>query len=84
MINSLVTTVRNVGAVMGIAVFTLVFLSVIASQGISPSGITAHSLPPKAFVIGFHAIFLFGAVLGGVLLALTLVLREKRRGSARR
>ncbi len=83
-INSLVTTVRNVGAVMGIALFTLVFLSVIASQGISPSGIAAHSLPPKAFGLGFHAIFLFGAVLGGVLLALNLALREKRRGSTRR
>ena len=80
-INSLVTTARNVGAVMGIAVFTVIFLSVIASQGISPSGITAHSLPPKAFVLGFHAIFLFGVGLGGVLLALNAALREKRSGS---
>jgi EmrB/QacA subfamily drug resistance transporter len=79
--NSLVTTVRNVGAVMGIAVFTLVFLSVIASEGISPAGIAAHSLPPKAFVYGFHAIFLAGAVLGGVLLILNLTMREERRGS---
>ncbi|MBM4446264.1 MAG: MFS transporter [Chloroflexi bacterium] len=76
--NSLVTTMRNVGAVMGIAVFTLIFLSVIASEGILPAGITAHSLPPKAFVLGFHAIFLFGAGLGGVLLALNLALREKK------
>jgi len=79
-INSLVTTVRNVGAVMGIAVFTLIFLSVIASQGIPTSGIAAHSLPPKAFVLGFHAIFLFGAVLGGVLLVLNLALRDKQSG----
>jgi EmrB/QacA subfamily drug resistance transporter len=83
-INSLVTTMRNVGAVMGIAVFTLIFLSVIASQGISPSGITAHSLPPRAFALGFHAIFLFGVGLGGVLLALNLALREKQRGSTTR
>jgi EmrB/QacA subfamily drug resistance transporter len=83
-INSLVTTARNVGAVMGIAVFTLIFLSVIASQGISPSGITAHSLPPRAFALGFHAIFLFGAVLGGVLLVLNLALREKQRGTKTR
>ncbi len=82
--NSLVTTVRNVGAVMGIAVFTLIFLSVIASQGISPSGVAAHSLPPKAFVPGFHAIFLFGAVLGGVLLALNLAMREKQKGARSR
>jgi EmrB/QacA subfamily drug resistance transporter len=82
--NSLVTTVRNVGAVIGIAVFTLIFLSVIASQGISPAGITAHSLPPKAFVPGFHAIFLFGAVLGGVLLVLNLTMREKQRGTKTR
>jgi len=81
--NSLVTTVRNVGAVMGIAVFTLIFLSVIASQGISPSGINAHALPPEAFVSGFHAIFLFGAAIGGVLLALNLALREKQKGSYR-
>ncbi|MCJ7654278.1 MAG: MFS transporter [Dehalococcoidia bacterium] len=79
-ISSLVTTARNVGAVMGIAVFTLIFLSVIASQGISPSGITAHSLPPRAFALGFHAIFLFGAILGGALLVLNLALREKQRG----
>ena len=83
-INSLVTTARNVGAVMGIAVFTLIFLSVIASQGISPSGITAHSLPPRAFALGFHTIFLFGAVLGGVLLVLNLALREKQRGTTTR
>lgn len=77
--NSLVTTVRNVGAVMGIALFTLIFLSVIASQGVSPAGITPHSLPSKAFSLGFHAIFLFGAALGGVLLVLNLALREKKR-----
>lgn len=76
-INSLVNMVRNVGAVMGIAVFTMVFLAVIASKGILPAGITAHSLPPRAFGLGFHAIFLFGAGLGGVLLALNLALREK-------
>ncbi|MGA7678296.1 MAG: MFS transporter [Dehalococcoidia bacterium] len=80
-INSLVTTVRNVGAVMGIAVFTVIFLSVIAGKGISSAGVTAHSLPPKAFVLGFHAIFLFGVGLGGVLLALNAALREKRSGS---
>ena len=79
MISSLVNTARNVGAVMGIAVFTLIFLSVIAGQGISPAGITAHSLPPKAFVFGFHAIFLFGAALGGVLLVLNLALRDKKK-----
>jgi DHA2 family metal-tetracycline-proton antiporter-like MFS transporter len=78
-ISSLVNTVRNVGAVMGIAVFTLIFLSVIAGQGISPANIAAHSLPPKAFVFGFHAIFLFGAAVGGVLLALNLALRDKKK-----
>jgi EmrB/QacA subfamily drug resistance transporter len=80
-VNSLVTTMRNVGAVMGIAVFTVIFLSVIASKGISSAGITAHSLPPKAFVLGFHAIFLFGVGLGSALLALNAALREKRSGS---
>jgi MFS family permease len=74
-INSLVSTVRNVGAVMGIASFTLVFLSVITSLGVSVSGVAAHSLPPKAFIPGFHAIFLFGVVLGGVLLVLNLAMR---------
>ena len=82
--NSLVTTMRNVGAVMGIALFASVFLSVIASEGVSLAGITAHALPPKAFVLGFHAIFLFGAGLGGVLLALNLALREKQKGSKTR
>ncbi|UCH50858.1 MAG: MFS transporter, partial [Chloroflexota bacterium] len=80
-INSLVNTVRNVGAVMGIAIFTLIFLSVIASEGISAAGITAHSLPPEAFVVGFHAIFLFGVGVGGLLLVLNLALREKQRSS---
>jgi hypothetical protein len=79
--NSLVTTVRNVGTVMGIASFTLVFLSVITSLGVSVSGVTAHSLPPKAFILGFHAIFLFGVVLGGVLLVLNLAMRGDQRGS---
>lgn len=77
--NSLVTTVRNVGAVLGIALFTIIFLSVVASQGVSPAGITPHSLPPKAFSLGFHAIFLFGAAIGGLLLVLNLALREKKK-----
>ncbi len=78
-INSLVTTMRNVGAVMGIALFTFIFLSVIASQGISPEGITAHSLPPKAFTYGLHAVFIFGAALGGVLLVLNLASSGKKK-----
>jgi EmrB/QacA subfamily drug resistance transporter len=77
-VSSLVNTVRNVGAVMGIAVFTLIFLSVIAAKGISTANIAAHSLPPQAFVIGFHAIFLFGAALGGGLLVLNLTQRDKK------
>jgi MFS family permease len=75
-INSLVNTVRNVGAVTGIATFTLIFLSVIAGKGISIANVSAHSLPPSAFALGFHAIFLFGAVVGGVLLVLNLALRK--------
>jgi EmrB/QacA subfamily drug resistance transporter len=78
-INSLVNTVRNVGAVMGIAVFTLIFLSVLAGMGVSTANITPHSLPPKAFAFGFHAIFLFGAALGGLLLVLNLALRDGKK-----
>jgi EmrB/QacA subfamily drug resistance transporter len=77
-VSSLVNTVRNVGAVMGIAVFTLIFLSVIAAKGISSANIAAHSMPPQAFAIGFHAIFLFGAALGGLLLVLNLALRDNK------
>jgi EmrB/QacA subfamily drug resistance transporter len=82
-VNSLVNTVRNVGAVMGIAVFTLIFLSVIASLGVSTADIAPHSLPPKAFAFGFHAIFLFGAALGGLLLVLNLALRDKKTITAK-
>lgn len=78
-VSSLVNTVRNVGAVMGIAVFTLIFLSVITAQDISRTDIAAHLLPPKAITFGFHAIFLFGAALGGLLLVLNLALRDKRK-----
>ena len=78
-INSLVTTMRNVGAVMGIAFFTFIFLSVIASQGVSVEGVTAHSLPPKAFAYGLHAVFFFGTGVGGVLLVLNLALRQKKK-----
>jgi DHA2 family metal-tetracycline-proton antiporter-like MFS transporter len=81
-INSLVTTMRNVGAVMGIALFTFIFLTVIASQGVSVAGVTAHSLPPKAFSLGFHAIFLFGTALGGLLLVFNLAIRNKKKASA--
>jgi urea transporter len=52
---------------------------VIAGQGISTANIAAHSLPPKAFVLGFHAIFLFGAAVGGLLLVLNLALRDKKK-----
>jgi len=78
-INSLVTTMRNVGAVMGIAVFTFIFLTVIAGQGVAVANVTAHSLPPKAFAYGVHAIFLFGAAVGGLLLVLNLALRDKKK-----
>jgi hypothetical protein len=81
-INSLVTTMRNVGAVMGIALFTFIFLTVIASRGVSVAGVTAHSLPPKAFSLGFHAIFLFGTALGGLLLVFNLAIRNKKKASA--
>ena len=80
-INSLVTTMRNVGAVMGIAFFTFIFLSVIASQGISPETITAHSMPPKAFTYGLHAVFLFGAAVCGALLFLNLARSDKKKVS---
>jgi len=78
-INSLVTTMRNIGAVMGIAFFTFIFLTVIASQGVSVEGVTAHSLPPKAFGYGLHAVFFFGAAVGGLLLALNLAMRNRRK-----
>ena len=81
-VSSPVNTVRNVGAVMGIALFTLVFLSVIAAKGITTADIAAHALPPQAFVIGFHSIFLFGVALGGLLLVLNLALREGKKASA--
>ncbi len=77
--NSLVTTMRNVGAVMGIAFFTFIFLTVIASQGVSVAGVTAHSLPPKAFTLGLHAIFIFGTALGGLLLVFSLAMRDKKK-----
>jgi EmrB/QacA subfamily drug resistance transporter len=79
--NSLVTTMRNIGAVMGIAFFTFIFLTVIASQGVSVEGVTARSLPPKDFVFGLHAVFFFGAAVGGLLLALNLALRDKKKAS---
>lgn len=75
-ISSLVNTVRNVGAVMGIAVVTLIFVSVLAGAGISAANIDPHALPTKAFTLGFHAVFLFGAAMGGVLLLLSLAMRN--------
>jgi len=75
-ISSLVNTVRNVGAVMGIAVVTLIFVSVLAGAGISAANIDPHALPTKAFTLGFHAVFLFGAAMGGVLLLLSLAMKN--------
>ncbi len=75
-ISSLVNTVRNVGAVMGIAVVTLIFLSVLAAAGISAANIDPQALPMKAFTYGFHAVFLFGAVIGGVILVLSLATKN--------
>jgi EmrB/QacA subfamily drug resistance transporter len=80
-INSLVTTMRNVGAVMGIALFTLIFLSVLATQGVSPAGSPPGTLPSKLVAFGFHGVFLFGAVLGGVLIALNLALRVQKKST---
>ncbi len=78
-ISSVVNTVRNVGAVLGIATFTLVFLSVLAAAGISAANIDPHNLPMRAFTYGFHAVFLFGAVMGGVILLLSLAMVSLKR-----
>ena len=83
-VNSLVNTARNAGAVTGIAVFTLIFLSVLAMKGISTSGITAHELPPTAYAAGFHVIFFFGAVLGLIMLIINWVRKEERKSVAKR
>lgn len=80
-VNSLVSTVRNVGAVMGIAVFTLIFLSVIEAQGLSRADIAAHALPERAVTFGFHAVFLSGAALGGLLVVLNLATRDKKKAA---
>jgi urea transporter len=61
---------------MGIAVITLIFLSVLAAAGISAANIDPHNLPMKAFTYGFHAVFLFGAVIGGVILLLSLAMKN--------
>ena len=75
-ISSVVNTVRNVGAVLGISTFTLVFLSVLGAAGISAANIDPHNLPMKAFTYGFHAVFIFGAVMGGVILLLSLAMKS--------
>jgi len=75
-VSSVVNTVRNMGAVMGIAMVTLIFLSVLAAAGISAANIDPHNLPMRALTYGFHAVFLFGVVTGGAILLLSLAMKN--------
>ncbi|MEW6141705.1 MAG: MFS transporter [Chloroflexota bacterium] len=83
MLNSLVATMRNMGAVMGIAVFGLIFMSLLTVAGLSSSTTLPHTTPVSAYVPAFRATFILGAVLCAVILALSIVVREKRRHSKR-
>jgi EmrB/QacA subfamily drug resistance transporter len=81
MINSLVSTLRNMGMVMGIALFGLVFLSIVNASGISLSNITPGNLPQSGRVPGFHATFILGTIVTVIILVLNLVVRENKKSS---
>ena len=83
MLNSLVATMRNMGAVMGIAVFGLIFMSLLTMAGLSSSTTLPHTTPVSAYVPAFRAAFILGAALCAVILALSIVVREKRHTSKR-
>jgi EmrB/QacA subfamily drug resistance transporter len=84
MINSLVSTLRNMGMVVGIALFGLVFLSIINASGISLSGATPDSIPQSTRIPGFHATFILGTVLTVILLILNVILREDKKYDKKR
>jgi MFS family permease len=81
MINSLVSTLRNMGMVMGIALFGLVFLSIVNASGISLSDITPGNLPQAGRVPGFHATFILGTIVTVIILVLNLIVRENKKYS---
>jgi EmrB/QacA subfamily drug resistance transporter len=72
-------TLRNVGAVLGVAIFGTVAVQVIIS---SASG-TLRETPSAALLIpGFHAAFLAGMVVCLAVLVISLSIRENRNGSS--
>jgi EmrB/QacA subfamily drug resistance transporter len=84
MINSLVSTLRNMGMVMGIALFGLVFLSIVSAGGISLADTTPGSIPQSAHVPGFHATFILGTIVTVIILVLNFILRENKKYSGQR
>lgn len=75
-VSSIAMTVRNIGSVMAVALYGSIFTLIGFAQGIDPE--TKH-LTVSSMNAGFHAVFLFGAGLGVLMLVLTLVMREQGR-----
>jgi EmrB/QacA subfamily drug resistance transporter len=75
-VSSVAMTARNIGSVIAVAMYGTFFI-ITAFAGIKvtsgTSGITMSML-----ITGFHSVFIFGTVLGGVVLVLSLLIREAK------
>lgn len=74
-VSSVAMTMRNVGAVVAVAIYGTIFVSVAMAAGATSD--TSQGFNEAALLAGFHSVFLFGAVMGVIILAVTLMVKEK-------
>ncbi|MFA4826039.1 MAG: MFS transporter [Methanoregula sp.] len=73
-VSSIAMTARNIGSVIAVAMYGTFFI-ITAFSGIQPgTGVAGITMP--MLVSGFHAVFIFGTVLGALVLVLSLLIRE--------
>ena len=73
-VSSVAMTARNIGSVIAVAMYGTFFI-ITAFAGIQVSAGTS-GITMSMLVTGFHSVFIFGTVLGGLVLVLSLLIRE--------
>ena len=74
--SSIMMTMRNIGDVLGVALFGTIFVSIVMGSAHIPSGPAHINIPTELFVEGFQAAFMAGVIICVIAFVLSLATRE--------
>jgi len=77
MASSLMMTMRNIGALIGVTAFETIFAETIHGSKASLSGAAFSEMGSAILVKGFHNAFVFGVVVGIITLVLSCLARDR-------